>query len=153
MRAVIQRVDRASVRVGEEVVGQIGRGLLVLLGVMRSDGGAEADWMADKLSALRIFENDLGKFDRSLAEVDGELLMVSQFTLYGETRKGRRPSFSRAAAPELAQSLYDRVVQRARSAGLRVETGRFGAHMKVELINDGPVTLILDSAPDSAALD
>jgi len=145
MRAVIQRVARARVTVDHRVTGMIGPGLLVLLGISADDGAAEADWLLDKLLDLRIFENEHGKFDRSVREVRGELLVVSQFTLLADTRKGRRPSFSGAARPEHAVPLYEHVVSRARASGLTVATGEFGAHMQVELVNDGPVTIILDS--------
>jgi D-tyrosyl-tRNA(Tyr) deacylase len=146
VRAVVQRVARASVSVEGRIVAEIGRGLLVLLGVAADDGEAAADWMADKLLGLRIFANDEGKFDRSVAEVGGEVLVVSQFTLYADTRKGRRPSFTGAAAPEHAAPLYQRVVERI-GRGVPVQPGVFGAHMDVELVNDGPVTVIVDSAP------
>jgi D-tyrosyl-tRNA(Tyr) deacylase len=148
VRAVVQRVSRASVSVEGRVVARIGAGLLVLLGVAADDGEAGADWMAEKLLGLRIFANDAGKFDRSVAEVGGEVLVVSQFTLYADTRKGRRPSFTGAAAPELAAPLYERVVERIGRA-VRVQPGVFGAHMDVELVNDGPVTIIVDSVPTS----
>lgn len=145
MRAVVQRVSRARVRVGERLVGEIGPGLAVLLGVAADDAPADADWLLDKLLDLRIFENEAGKFDRSLRECGGELLVVSQFTLLADTGKGRRPSFSAAARPELAVPLYERFVARARGAGVRVATGEFGARMEVTFVNDGPVTLVLDS--------
>jgi D-tyrosyl-tRNA(Tyr) deacylase len=146
VRAVVQRVSRAAVSVDGRVVARIGRGLLVLLGVAADDGEAVADWMADKLLGLRIFANDAGKFDRSVADVGGEVLVVSQFTLYADTRKGRRPSFVGAAPPEHAAPLYERVVERI-ARGVPVQPGVFGAHMDVELVNDGPVTVIVDSAP------
>lgn len=145
MRAVVQRVSRARVRVGERLVGEIGPGLAVLLGVAADDAPADADRLLDKLLDLRIFENEAGKFDRSLRECGGELLVVSQFTLLADTGKGRRPSFSAAARPELAVPLYERFVARARAAGVRVATGEFGARMEVTFVNDGPVTLVLDS--------
>jgi D-tyrosyl-tRNA(Tyr) deacylase len=146
VRAVVQRVSRASVSVEGRIVGTIGQGLLVLLGIAAEDGEAEADWMADKLLGLRIFANQAGKFDRSVTDVGGELLVVSQFTLYADTRKGRRPSFTGAAAPEHAMPLYERVLERL-GGTVAVRRGVFGAHMDVELVNDGPVTLIVDSAP------
>lgn len=145
MRAVAQRVSGATVRVGDRICGAIGLGLLVLIGVAGDDTAEDADWLLDKLMDLRIFENDSGKFDRSLRDIGGELLLVSQFTLFADTRKGRRPSFSGAAAPEHAVPLYEHCVARARSHGFRVATGEFGAHMQVELTNDGPVTILLDS--------
>ncbi|HUR36434.1 MAG TPA: D-aminoacyl-tRNA deacylase [Terriglobales bacterium] len=145
MRAVIQRVTRASVTVDGEVVGQIGRGLLVLLGVATGDDEAAADYLADKTLGLRIFEDDAGKMNLSLADVGGEALVVSQFTLYGDVRKGKRPSFDRAARPEEANRLYEHFVQRIRAAGIQCATGKFQAMMDVELVNDGPVTILLDS--------
>lgn len=146
MRACIQRVSEASVTVGGEVTGSIGRGLLVLLGVGSGDGGAEVEWLAEKLVGLRIFNDDDGKMNRSLADVGGAMLVVSQFTLFGDARKGRRPSFTDAAPPELAERLYDDFVARVRALGIEVATGVFRAHMDVALVNDGPVTLWLDTA-------
>jgi D-tyrosyl-tRNA(Tyr) deacylase len=146
MRAVVQRVSRAAVRVGGEEVGRIGPGLLVLLGAGRGDGPALADYLVDKVLNLRVFEDDEGKMNRSLLEVGGELLVVSNFTLYGDCRKGRRPSFFEALEPEAAERLCERFVARAREAGVRVEAGRFRAMMEVELVNEGPVTLLLDSS-------
>ena len=145
MRAVVQRVTMARVTAGDRVLGAIDRGLLVLLGVGRADTRAEADWLLDKLLDLRVFENEAGKLDRSLCEVNGELLVISQFTLLGDVRKGRRPSFSDAAPPEQAIPLYEHFVARARARAVPVSTGEFGARMRVQLINDGPVTLIVDS--------
>ena len=145
MRAVVQRVSAARVSVGERPVGAIRRGLLVLVGIAPADTVAEADWLLDKLLDLRIFENELGKFDKSLREVHGELLLVSQFTLFADTRKGRRPSFTAAARPEHAVRLYEHLQQRARAQGITVASGEFGAHMQVTLTNDGPVTILLDS--------
>lgn len=145
MRAVIQRVAAARVTVGDRLVGTIGSGLLVFLGIAASDTTAQADWLLDKLLGLRIFEGDDGKFDRSLRDVRGELMVVSQFTLLADTRKGRRPSFLDAARPESAIPLYNHLVARARSQGVTVATGEFGAHMRVELLNDGPVTIVLDT--------
>lgn len=150
MRAVVQRVSEASVAVGGETVARIGRGLLVLLGVAVGDGEEAADWMAEKVASLRIFANDGGKFDRTVSEVGGAVLIVSQFTLCADVRKGRRPSFSEAAPPARAVPLYERVVARIASLGLPVETGRFGAHMQLSLVNDGPVTLMVEG-PTSAA--
>jgi D-tyrosyl-tRNA(Tyr) deacylase len=145
MRAVLQRVSRARVQVGEEVVGEIGRGLLVLLGVARSDTLHQARWLADKVVALRLFPDGDGKMNLGVAEVGGAVLVVSQFTLYGDCQKGRRPSFVDAAPPEIAVPLYEEFITAVRALGIRAETGRFGAMMQVELVNDGPVTLIVDS--------
>jgi D-tyrosyl-tRNA(Tyr) deacylase len=146
MRAVIQRVRSARVVVGDEVVGPVGQGLLVLLGVAPSDTAAEAQWLADKVVGLRIFADDEGKMNRSVAEVGGGVLAVSQFTLYGDCRKGRRPSFIGAAAPEIAEPLYEAFLNAVKALGVPTAAGRFGAMMQVELVNDGPVTLILDTA-------
>jgi D-tyrosyl-tRNA(Tyr) deacylase len=146
MRAVIQRVREASVDVDGERVGHIGRGLLVLIGISVQDGAQQVDWMVDKLLGLRVFENDAGKFDASVVDVGGAVLVVSQFTLYGDTRKGRRPSFSDAAPAAQAEPLYERVVAAIAARGVPVGSGRFGARMAVSLVNDGPVTLWLDSA-------
>ncbi len=145
MRAVIQRVSRASVTVRGEIVGQIGRGLLVLLGVGLGDTEADAAYLAEKVCGLRIFEDEQGKMNRSVQDVGGSVLAVSQFTLYGDARKGKRPSFDAAARPERARALYELFVERIRAAGLRCETGRFQEMMQVELVNDGPVTILLDS--------
>jgi len=146
MRAVVQRVSRAQVSVGEEVVGKIGAGLLVLLGVAKADTQVDADYLAGKIVGLRIFEDENGKMNLSLAETGGSVLAVSQFTLYGDVRKGRRPSFDEAAPPQLANELYEYFVSKIREAGFACETGRFQAMMEVELVNDGPVTILLDSA-------
>ncbi len=146
MRALIQRVARASVTVGDELVGEIGPGLVVLLGIGREDGEPEARYIIDKTLNLRIFNDSEGRFDRSALDTGADLLVVSQFTLYGNTRKGRRPSFMDAAPPEIAEPLLDRTVEMFRESGLRVETGRFQAHMLVSIHNDGPVTISLDSA-------
>jgi D-tyrosyl-tRNA(Tyr) deacylase len=145
MRAVIQRVLRAQVSVGEEIVGKIGPGLLVLLGVAKSDTRADADYLAVKILGLRIFDDESGKMNLSLAEAGGSVLAVSQFTLYGDVRKGRRPSFDEAAPPQQANELYEYFVGRIRESVTRCETGRFQAMMWVELVNDGPVTILLDS--------
>ena len=145
MRAVLQRVSRAAVVIDGETVGAIERGLLVLLGVAPTDTPAEAQWLAEKTAGLRIFNDEVGKMNLSVADVRGAVLVVSQFTLYGDSRKGRRPSFIGAATPDLAVPLYEEFVNTLRSLGLPVATGRFGAMMQVELVNDGPVTLILDT--------
>jgi D-aminoacyl-tRNA deacylase len=145
MRAVVQRVSRAHVTVRSEVVGGIERGLLVLLGVAATDKEADADYLAEKVVGLRVFEDEGGKMNRALAEASGAVLVVSQFTLYGDVRRGKRPSFDDAAPPEQARRLYEYFVERVRAAGLRCETGRFQEMMQVELVNDGPVTILLDS--------
>ena len=145
MRAVIQRVEKASVSVEGEIKGQIGAGFLVLIGVEEGDGDADFKYIADKVPNLRVFEDDQGKMNRSLLDVGGEVLAVSQFTLLGDARGGRRPSFIAAARPETADPMYERLVADWRARGIRVETGVFGAHMKVSLVNDGPVTILLDS--------
>jgi len=145
MRAVVQRVSRAKVTVGTEITGEIGLGLLVLLGVGREDSEANADYLAEKIVGLRIFEDDGGKMNRSVLDVRGAVLVVSQFTLYGDARKGKRPSFDDAAPPQRARELYEYFVEKIRSAGLRCETGRFQEMMAVELVNEGPVTILLDS--------
>jgi D-tyrosyl-tRNA(Tyr) deacylase len=147
MRVVLQRVSRASVTAGGRVTGAIGRGFLVLAGFHLSDTDEQADWMAAKVAGLRLFPDAEGKMNLGLTEVDGGVLVVSQFTLYGETERGRRPSFIEAARPEQAIPLYERFLARLRGAGLRVEAGEFGADMQVELLNDGPVTLILERSP------
>ena len=146
MKAVLQRVRRASVSVGDEVVGAIDRGFVVLLGVGTDDGPAEVAWMARKIANLRVFEDEEGKFSRSLLDIGGEALVVSQFTLYGDARKGRRPSFTQAARPEVAEPLVEQFTDLLRREGVRrVESGRFRATMLVEIHNDGPVTIILDT--------
>jgi D-tyrosyl-tRNA(Tyr) deacylase len=145
MRAVVQRVARASVTVGGEVVGQISRGLCVLVGVATTDGEADADALAEKVVGLRVFEDDAGKMNRDVTEVGGALLCVSQFTLLGDVRRGRRPSFTDAMAPEPAASLFERFCGACKQRGVTVETGRFRAEMLVDLVNDGPVTLLLDT--------
>ncbi len=145
MRAVVQRVSRASVKVDGELTGEIGAGLLVLLGVAREDNTADADYLAEKISGLRIFEDAAGKMNLSVTEVSGAVLAVSQFTLFGDVRGGKRPSFDAAARPEQAKALYEYFVARIRAGGLRCETGRFQQMMEVELVNTGPVTILLDS--------
>ncbi len=145
MRAVIQRVTASDVQVDHEIVGRIGSGLLVLLGISRSDEQKDADYLADKVVHLRIFEDDEGKMNRSLLETRGEVLVVSQFTLLGDCRKGRRPCFVEAAPPERAEQLYEYFVDQLRLKGTTVSTGQFQAKMAVSLVNDGPVTLILES--------
>jgi len=144
MRAVIQRVTEARVTVADEVVGEIGAGLLVLLGVARDDSAADAQYLVDKITNLRIFDDNEGKMNRSLLDVHGSMLVVSQFTLYGDVRRGRRPSYSDAAEPDKANELYQEFVKRV-SLVIHVETGVFQAMMKVSLVNDGPVTILLDS--------
>lgn len=146
MKACIQRVSSARVRVAGETVGEIGHGLLVLLGVAAGDGPAELRWMVDKVLGLRIFDDGEGKMNLGLTDVGGELLVVSQFTLLGDCRKGRRPSFIGAAPPEMAERMYDEFVAAARAAGVTTATGRFRTNMEVELVNDGPVTILIDSA-------
>jgi D-tyrosyl-tRNA(Tyr) deacylase len=144
VRVVLQRVSRAEVRVEGAVVGRIGRGHVLLVGFTTGDGEAQLEWMADKVVGLRVFPDGEGRMNRSLDEVGGELLVVSQFTLYGDARKGRRPSFVDAAPPETAVPLYERFVELLRARVARVETGVFGAMMDVELVNEGPVTLVLE---------
>ncbi len=146
MRSVIQRVSRASVEVEGKIVGEIGKGLLVLLGVSKTDTEADAAYLATKIAGLRIFEDDEGKMNRSVAEIAGAILAVSQFTLYGDVRRGKRPSFDDAARPERARELYDFFVAQIRQIGLRCETGQFQAIMSVSLTNEGPVTILLDSS-------
>ena len=145
MRAVVQRTSGASVSVGERVTGSIGRGLVVLVGVAPEDGPAESKWLADKVANLRIFEDADGKMNRSLLDVGAEALIVSQFTLYGDARKGRRPSFIRAAQGPAAEELYESVVAELAALGVSCATGEFGAMMNVCLVNEGPVTILLDS--------
>jgi D-tyrosyl-tRNA(Tyr) deacylase len=145
MRAVVQRVSRAKVLVNGEITGQIGLGVLVLLGVACDDTEADAVYLAEKICGLRIFEDNQGKMNRSTQEAGGAVLVVSQFTLYGDVRRGKRPSFDAAAPPEQARGLYEFFVERIRESGLRCETGRFQETMQVELVNEGPVTILLDS--------
>ena len=147
MMGVVQRVREASVEVDGEVVGHIGTGLVVLLGIAKGDSPDEAAFLVDKICNLRIFEDERGRFDRSLIDIHGALLVVSQFTLLGDCRKGRRPGFDAAASPDVAEKLYEHFVALARTTGLTVETGRFQAHMMVNILNEGPVTLILDRPP------
>lgn len=147
MRVVVQRVKSSQVTVNGEVIGKIGRGLNLLVGISGTDTETELDWMARKCLELRLFpdaENGNGRFDKSVQEIDGELLVVSQFTLYGDCRKGRRPSFDQAAAPAIAEQLYEQFVAKLRASSLKVETGKFGAMMQVDIENDGPVTLLLE---------
>ena len=146
MRALVQRVSCASVTIDDDVVGRIGRGLVVLVGISREDTEAEARYIADKVVGLRIFDDERGRFDRSALDIEAELLIVSQFTLYGNTRRGRRPSFTDAAPPEQAEALFSQTVDLFAATGLKVQTGRFQAHMLVSIHNDGPVTIMLDSA-------
>ena len=145
MRAVVQRVSRASVKVAGAVAGEIGLGLLVLVAVSQDDTEADADYLADKIAGLRIFEDADGKMNRAVADAGGAVLAVSQFTLYGDVRRGKRPSFDAAARPEQAVRLYEYFVGKIRAAGLRCETGKFQEMMEVEMVNDGPVTILLDS--------
>lgn len=144
MRIILQRSKEASVTIDEEKVGSISHGLVLLVGVTHEDSLKEVDYLVDKIINLRIFEDDQGKMNRSLLDTEGAILSVSQFTLYGDTRKGRRPSFTEAAKPDVASDLYDSFNERLKEKGVHVETGRFGADMDVQLINDGPVTLILE---------
>ena len=145
MRAVVQRVTSSKVEVDQQTVGEIGAGLLVLLGVAGEDEQADADYLADKIVNLRIFRDDAGKMNGSLVDTGGKMLVVSQFTLYGDARRGRRPSYTDAAEPEKANALYEYFVSRVRARGINVETGIFQAMMQVHLVNDGPVTILLDS--------
>jgi D-aminoacyl-tRNA deacylase len=145
MRAVVQRVSEARVLIDKETVGQIGRGLLVLLGITQKDTAEQAEWLAEKIVGLRIFADADDKMNLGVTDIGAEVLIVSQFTLYGDCSKGRRPSFIDAAPPEIAIPLYEKFIEAVKAQGVRVATGKFGAMMKVELINDGPVTLIVDS--------
>jgi D-tyrosyl-tRNA(Tyr) deacylase len=146
MRAIVQRVSRAQVAVDGEIVGEVGCGLLVFLGVTHADAEEDANYLADKIAGLRVFEDEDGKMNLDVAAVSGGILVVSQFTLYGDVRRGKRPSFDAAAPPEPARRLYEYFVARIRAAGLPCETGRFQEMMEVELVNDGPVTILLDSS-------
>ncbi len=145
MRAVVQRVSKAGVSVEGQEIGRIGKGIVVLLGVGLDDTEQDVEYLADKIVNLRIFEDENGKMNISLMDIKGELLIVSQFTLYGDCRKGKRPSYDKAARPERAKELYDKFVERCKLYGLKVESGKFQAEMMVEIFNDGPVTLLLDS--------
>ncbi|MFZ2062989.1 MAG: D-aminoacyl-tRNA deacylase [Candidatus Binatus sp.] len=145
MRAVVQRVSRGEVRIEGRVAGRIGRGLVVLLGVAGGDGEADAAFLVDRIVGMRVFADDAGKMNLSIAQVDGAMLVVSQFTLLADTNSGRRPSFTKAAAPDEARRLYEHFLSLARTRDVKVETGEFGATMEVDLVNDGPVTIILDS--------
>lgn len=145
MRAVIQRVSEASVKIAGEVVGEIGSGFMILLGIHEADSQADVDYLVRKISLLRVFEDDAGKMNRSIIDSQGEILSISQFTLYAETKKGNRPSFIKAARPEQAIPLYEAFNQDLRETGIKVATGEFGADMKVALVNDGPVTIIIDT--------
>lgn len=145
MRSVVQRVSKAAVQVNGQVIGETRMGILALIGIGLDDGSEDIRWMADKLIGLRIFEDQEGKMNLSLPEVGGEMLLVSQFTLFGDCRKGKRPSFSHAAPPERAKEIFEELVANLRHQGIRVETGEFQAHMEVTLVNDGPVTILLDS--------
>ena len=145
MRAVVQRVKNASVKVDGEIYGQINEGLLVFLGISKEDTENDITYIADKLTGLRIFEDEDEKMNNSVMDINGELLIISQFTLYGDCRKGRRPSFDGAMRPPMAEEMYEKFVDYVKKSGLKTETGRFGADMKVELLNDGPVTILLDS--------
>lgn len=146
MRAVVQRVSRAQVAVQGEVTGRINRGIVVLLAVGNADGESDADYLADKIIGLRIFEDESGKMNLAVSDIRGEVLVVSQFTLYGDVRRGKRPSYDQAAPPQQARELYEYFVERIRATGLVCETGHFQETMQVELVNEGPVTIILDSA-------
>lgn len=152
MRAVIQKVKYSSVSVDEKIVGKIDKGFMILLGVTHEDGEKEVEWLAKKIKDLRIFEDQDGKMNLSFEDVKGEVLIISQFTLYGDCIKGRRPSFTQAAKPDMANDLYEKFVEKFRSFGIKTETGIFGADMKVELLNDGPVTMIIDTK-DVASLN
>ncbi|MDM8219596.1 D-aminoacyl-tRNA deacylase [Limosilactobacillus mucosae] len=144
MRVVLQRVNHAAVSIDGETVGQIKKGYLLLVGLAPDDNDDQLDWMVHKIVNLRVFEDENGKLNRALADVAGEILSISQFTLYADVKRGNRPGFSKAAKPEIAEPLYDRFNEKLRAAGVHVETGRFGADMKVELENDGPVTIIYE---------
>jgi D-tyrosyl-tRNA(Tyr) deacylase len=145
MRSVLQRVQQASVSVDGEIVGRIGRGLVALVAVLSGDGPADIEYTASKIGSIRLFADEAGRMNRSVQEVDGAILLVSQFTLAGDARKGRRPAFDQAAPPEIARPMIETLTTRLRNMGLVVETGRFGAHMALALVNDGPVTVMMDS--------
>jgi D-tyrosyl-tRNA(Tyr) deacylase len=145
MRAVVQRVSRASVSIDNNLTGKISRGLVLLLGIRSEDTSADIKWLADKSVHLRVFEDHEGKMNRSLLDIHGEMLIISQFTLYGDCRKGRRPGFSAAARPEIAEPIYRQFIEEVKNRNVQVTTGTFQAEMKIELVNDGPVTLLLDS--------
>ena len=145
MRVVVQRVASSKVIVDESTIGEINKGLLILLGVTHEDTSKDVDYLLDKIVNLRIFEDENDKMNLSLKDVNGELLVVSQFTLYGDCRKGRKPNFTNAAKPDLATSLYEEFIDKAKKEGIKVGTGKFGAHMMVDLVNDGPVTILIDS--------
>lgn len=145
MRAVVQRVSSAEVRVDDKMVGRVGKGLLVYLGVGKEDTVSDIEYMAEKVSGLRIFEDENGKMNLSVKDIEGEILAISQFTLYGDVRKGKRPSFSDSAAPDKGEELYNQFIRRIQGIGIRIEKGIFGAHMMVDYVNDGPVTILLDS--------
>lgn len=145
MRAVIQRVSRGKVTVEQEIVGEINKGLLVLLGVGKEDDEKDLDYIVDKIIGLRIFEDENGKMNLSVKDIDGELLIVSQFTLYGDVRKGKRPSFISSAHPSIAEEYYKKFISKCKEKGIKTEQGIFGAHMEVDFVNDGPVTILLDS--------
>ncbi len=145
MRVLVQRVRHASVEVGGAIIGNIEQGLLLFVGIAPNDGVSDLEWMSSKVLNLRIFEDDAGKMNRSVLDVQGGILAVSQFTLYGDARKGNRPSFTDAARPEIAEPLYNQFVEKLRLSSLNIQTGRFAAQMQVELINDGPITLMLES--------
>lgn len=145
MRAVVQRVAEANVKVKGNVVGEISKGLLVFLGVGKDDSEKDLEYMVDKVLGLRIFEDENNKMNLSVMDIGGELLVVSQFTLYGDVRKGKRPSFTSSAYPELAEEIYEQFIEKCREKGIRTEKGVFGAHMEVSILNDGPVTILIDS--------
>lgn len=145
MRAVVQRVDYANVEVEGEIVGEIQKGLLVFLGVGEGDSPKDMEYMVDKILGLRIFEDDLGKMNLSLRDINGEILVVSQFTLYGDVRRGKRPSFSSSAKPDMAENLYEEFIKACKEQGIKTQNGVFGAHMNVEIENNGPVTILVDS--------
>lgn len=145
MRAVVQRVSSAEVRVDDKMVGRVGKGLLVYLGVGKEDTVYDIEYMTEKVSGLRIFEDENGKMNLSVKDIEGEILAISQFTLYGDVRKGKRPSFSDSAAPDKGEELYNQFISRIQGIGIRIDKGIFGAHMMVDYINDGPVTILLDS--------